>query len=96
VIEHVVMKKLKEGVREEEEAELLDVIWSLKYHIDTILSLSVGKLIDEKEGCTHAYLVQFSTKEALDAFESHPAFLAVEAYCKRSLPVRVSHTSLTG
>jgi len=58
--------------------------------------LCVGKLIDEKEGCTHAYLVQFSTKEALDAFESHPAFLAVEAYCKRSLPVRVSHTSLTG
>jgi hypothetical protein len=37
------MKKLKEGVREEEEAELLDVIWSLQYHIDTILSLSVGE-----------------------------------------------------
>ncbi len=43
MIEHVVMKKLKEGVREEEEAELLDVIWSLQYHIDTILSLSVGE-----------------------------------------------------
>jgi hypothetical protein len=55
-----------------------------------------GKLIEEKEGCTHAYHVQFSPKEALDAFESHPAFLAVEAYCKGSLPVRVSHTSLTG
>jgi hypothetical protein len=40
--------------------------------------LCVGKLIEEKEGCTHAYHVQFSTKEALDAFESHPAFLAVE------------------
>jgi hypothetical protein len=37
------MKKLKAGVREEEEAELLDVIWSLQYHIDTILSLSVGE-----------------------------------------------------
>jgi hypothetical protein len=58
--------------------------------------LCVGKLIEEKEGCTHAYHVQFSPKEALDAFESHPAFLAVEAYCKGSLPVRVSHTSLTG
>jgi len=45
VIEHVVMKKLKEGVREEEEAELLDVIWSLKYHIDIILSLSVGEFL---------------------------------------------------
>lgn len=56
----------------------------------------VGKLIEEKEGCTHAYHLQFSTKEALDAFKSHPAFLAVEAYCKGSLPVRVSHTSLTG
>jgi hypothetical protein len=36
------MRTLKEGVREEEEAELLDVIWSLQYHIDTILSLYVG------------------------------------------------------
>jgi hypothetical protein len=43
VIEHAVMKKLKEGIREEEEAELLDVIWSLQYHIDTVLSLSVGE-----------------------------------------------------
>ncbi len=43
MIEHVVMKKLKEGVREEEEAELLDVIRCLQYHIDTILSLSVGE-----------------------------------------------------
>jgi hypothetical protein len=29
------MKRLT-GVREEKETELLDMIWSLQYHIDTI------------------------------------------------------------
>jgi len=85
ICEHYVVMRLKDDVDPQQEAEMLDVLWSLQFHFDTILSLSIGKLVKEKEGWTHALHIRFESKEAWDAYLNHPILKETEKHCQHWL-----------
>lgn len=37
--------RLKEDVDRQQEAEMLDVLWSLQFHFDSIVFLSTGEIL---------------------------------------------------
>nr|PNR45338.1 hypothetical protein PHYPA_015109 [Physcomitrium patens] len=45
ICEHVVVMRLKEDVDRQQEAEMLDVLWSLQFHFDSIVFLSTGEIL---------------------------------------------------
>lgn len=85
ICEHFVVMRLKDGVDPQQEADMLDVLWSLQFHFDTILSLSIGKLVKEKEGWTHGLHIRFESKEAWDAYLNHPILKETEKHCQQWL-----------
>ncbi|KAG0575599.1 hypothetical protein KC19_5G015500 [Ceratodon purpureus] len=85
ICEHFVVMRLKNDVDPQQEAEMLDVLWSLQFHFDTILALSIGKLVKEKEGWTHALHIRFESKEAWDAYLNHPILKETEIHCQQWL-----------
>jgi hypothetical protein len=85
ICEHVVVMRLKEDVDPQQEAEMLDVLWSLQFHFDSIAFLSTGRLIKGKEGWTHALHIRFENKESLVAYLNHPILKETEKRCQHWL-----------
>ena len=79
VIEHIVLLSVKPDAEGEAVERMLDELYSLQYQVPSVLALSVGKKLDNGEGgeYTHALVVRFPNKAALEAYQVHPEHVRV-------------------
>jgi hypothetical protein len=74
MIEHIVLFKWKEDAAPQAIAEVLTELRGLKTQIDGITGLTCGANFSERaQGFTHALVVRFDSRAALDAYGPHPA-----------------------
>lgn len=78
MIEHLVLFKLRADAAPEKIDLLLRNLLALRGRIPGILDASAGTNVsDRSRGYTHAFVVRFADRAALDAYLPHPAHRAV-------------------
>lgn len=74
MIEHIVVFKVKDGLTDAQKEDVLNSIRSLKDRVPGIVDLQVGENFSERsQGFTHALVVRFVDRAALDGYLPHPA-----------------------
>jgi hypothetical protein len=74
MIEHIVVFKVKADLTDAQKNDMLSAIRSLKDRVPGILDLQVGENFSERaQGFTHALVVRFTDRAALDGYIPHPA-----------------------
>lgn len=74
MIEPIVVFKVKDGLTDAQKEDMLSAIRSLKDRVPGIVDLQVGENFSERaQGFTHALVVRFADRAALDAYLPHPA-----------------------
>ena len=73
MIEHLVLFKFKEDVKEEELELLYQKFFQLKSDISAISDLSIGRnFSDRSKGFNVGLVVRFESKDDLMAYQKHP------------------------
>eukprot|EP00271_Cylindrocystis_brebissonii_P021436 TRINITY_DN7616_c0_g1_i3.p1 TRINITY_DN7616_c0_g1~~TRINITY_DN7616_c0_g1_i3.p1 ORF type:complete len:259 (-),score=58.64 TRINITY_DN7616_c0_g1_i3:512-1288(-) len=82
VVERVVLFRMREDFIEEQEADMLDNLYSLQYHYRGVVAISLGRIVSPRaQGFTHAFFSRFASREALAEFTALPALTsALEAF----------------
>jgi hypothetical protein len=74
MIEHIVLFKVRADALPAAVTAMVEGLAGLKTRVPGIVDLSVGTNIsDRNKGFTHALVVRFTDKAALDAYLPHPA-----------------------
>ncbi len=74
MIKHIVVFKVKDGLTDAQKEDVLNSIRSLKDRVPGIVDLQVGENFSERsQGFTHALVVRFVDRAALDGYLPHPA-----------------------
>jgi hypothetical protein len=77
MVEHLVWFKLKDGVTEEQKQALLNGLRNLQGQIDGIEHLACGEdFSGRSNGYQLGLVVRFSSRQALDDYQPHPAHQA--------------------
>jgi len=78
MIEHIVLFKWKASATPEEISSVMEGLKGLQDKIPDIVSLSCGEnFSDRAQGFQHGLVVRFRDREALDAYQPHPAHTEV-------------------
>jgi hypothetical protein len=76
-VNHMVWMKFKPGVSAATIASILDGLKALEKQVPGIVSLTLGSnFTDRAQGYTHGMMVILKDKEALPAYQAHPAHAA--------------------
>ena len=74
MIQHIVVFKVKDGLADAEKEDLLSSVRGLKDRVPGVLDLAIGENFSPRsEGFTHALVMRFPDRAALDAYVAHPA-----------------------
>ncbi len=78
MIEHIILFRRKPEITDAQIAAVMESLRGLKDQIPGIVTLACGADFSGRaQGYTHALVVRFSDRAALDAYGSHPAHQAV-------------------
>jgi len=78
MIEHMVWIKFRDGVSEERVGEHMAALAGLADNVPGIVDLKIGEnFCDHSGGYTHGLLIQFESRQNLDAYVAHPNHVAV-------------------
>eukprot|EP00850_Spirogloea_muscicola_P012184 SM000078S22043 [mRNA] locus=s78:134484:137012:- [translate_table: standard] len=92
IVEHVVLLQMQDNLTDEQEAEMLDHLYTLQYYYRYILSTSLGRIHSRNsKGFTHALLVRFPSQKALTEYYELPHQQEIlQRYVNPYLEVRIS------
>lgn len=89
MIVHILLGKAREGITDEENQELMGAISRLR-DVPGVERFSAGPNFSERaQGYTHAAVMYFADREALDGYLKHEQHLQVVAILNRLLPQRL-------
>lgn len=90
----MVLFKMQEGFEDSpSEKDMLDHLYTLQYHYRNILAVSLGRIYSKRsQGYTHALVVRFPSRDALEGYAVHPSHSRVLAqfvmpYCEDVIAV---------
>ncbi|XP_020527693.1 stress-response A/B barrel domain-containing protein UP3 isoform X3 [Amborella trichopoda] len=80
VVEHIFLLKAKRDLSEEKEKDMLDFLYTSQYHMNGIVAISLGRIINPNaDNCTHAVFMRFQRREGLEEYYENPFHLRVLA-----------------
>ncbi|CAM6088939.1 unnamed protein product [Calypogeia fissa] len=69
VVEYAFFFKFRDGYTEQQELDMYGGLWSFKDYFPSIMCMSLGRVLaKEPHGVTHALVMHFASREALDKY----------------------------
>jgi quinol monooxygenase YgiN len=85
MVKHIVIWQMRENVSEEQKREMKRLLETLIIRIPRVLKIEAG--IDYDNGTMSLYS-EFTSKEALEAYQAHPSHREVVAFVKPLVAAR--------
>ena len=85
MVKHIVVWQMKENVSEEQKREMKRLLEALVNRIPRVLKIEVG--IDS-ENETMSLYSEFTSKEALEAYQAHPSHREVVTFVRKLVIAR--------